>query len=156
MRGLAEWINKANDFEGGLNLILQLKGLLVGKFQEGNMKDDIRWDCWNGILLCCVYVISFSLKVGRGNEYIFKAMEQLKFPLISIIDEAKKEDEEPDVSFESDIYELFIKMIPQIEASGDKELICQACEFARDYYEVTQRPILAERYSRKLKHLQES
>ena len=83
-------------------------------------------------------------------------MEQLNSSLISTIGEAKKENEEPDVSSESDIYELFIKMIPQIEASGNKELIFQACEFASDYYMVTRRPALAERYGGKVNYLPES
>lgn len=29
MRGLADWINNANDFEGGVNLILQLRRIYL-------------------------------------------------------------------------------------------------------------------------------
>ena len=77
-------------------------------------------------------------------------MNQFNVQLHCCINQAKEENEEPNFSVEEEYFNRITKLIPIIENSGNVELTRMAYEFARDYYQATYRPTMAEKFNAKL------
>lgn len=150
---LGKSIVKAEAFEDGLELFAYLKNLYDQKCQTEDIPEDIYWGCCQGALICCIYLIELSLKIGNITDNTLAAMDQFNVQLSGCINEAKEENEKPDFSVEAEYFDRLTKLIPKIEENGNAKLIRMAYEFAHDYYEATRRFTLAEQFASKLNQL---
>lgn len=144
VNSLWRWIRIKNH-EEKLNYMMWLKNSLSKKFNAGIQSEAIHWDCWQAILQSCIYIIEISIEANNIYDATFAAMEQLRVGLDICINE-----NESNFSLEAEYFEQLMKLIPKIELCCNKDLNRQVYEFARDYYQATQRYTLADKFSSKL------
>lgn len=141
---------KADAYEYGLDLFARLKIMFDEKCFSEDVPETLYWSLCQGSLLSCVYLIEIGLKTDDITENVLEAMNQFNVQLHCCINQAKEENEEPNFSVEEEYFNRITKLIPIIENSGNVELTRMAYEFARDYYQATYRPTLAEKFNAKL------
>ncbi|MDE6383971.1 MAG: hypothetical protein K2K79_06445 [Paramuribaculum sp.] len=151
--GIARWANRAEDFDSGIALMNEFIDIFVDIYNADNQRDSIRMECDIAQRICALNIVDFSIKAGNITDLTYGALEQILSDIDEEIREAEEEGEQYGVPFHTDIYEMLINMIPQIEASGDEQLIRTAYEIVMKYYQFTRRRTLADKYAAALKEM---
>ncbi len=150
---IQEVLEELEDWEFATEAMLAVWMKIDEVLSEGKFPEKLEGDYYLTMLLCNVFMVKNAIKM-ESEAVALNLLAPLRELLASKLEEARVEDERPDLEYEWDRFEMLIGLLPEIEVRGKMEVYKQVLEFARDFYGATDRRELSQRYADKLRDLE--